>query len=578
MADERELVRSKVDILDLIGQRVRLKKSGRNWTGLCPFHEDRNPSFSVSPDVGRYKCWSCGESGDVFTWVMKTQGLEFRDALELLAKQAGVELTRGYGPDKGKRQAMADAMATAQAFFRSQLNEFPVALDYCEGRGLDEGVRSDWEIGFAPAIGEALVSELKRRGFRLNDCKELSLVEGDDRNGYGDRFKSRLMFPIRDDQGNLVAFGGRVIGDGFPKYINSSDTPLFSKGKTLYGMHRAKDAVRKLRQAVLVEGYLDVIACHRSGVENAVATLGTAMGEQHVKRLALWADEVVVLYDSDEAGQKAAERATELLTQAGVRSRVALMPAGEDPDTLLRASGPEAVRNSVKRGVEPIEFLLQQIGLRHAVETEEYWHEATAALAHLKNPLEVERHLMPLAGRYPFMRDPARAARALRKMVNQAARKAAQPQEQRQSRPTRQALEMPPLEAAPFRALIEPDLRERAWTICTDPELFLTAEARRLSAAVKEAWSSGQDVSATELMEALADDADRELLAAVLMMDDAPLDEAGFEDVASRLIQRRVELVLKSDSAKGGRTDEELRSLDARLKELKGAKPLEKSL
>jgi hypothetical protein len=175
------------------------------------------------------------------------------------------------------------------------------------------------------------------------------------------------------------------------------------------------------------------------------------------------------------------------------------------------------------------------------------------------------------------MRDPERAARALRKMVNQAARKAAQPEERRQAQRPRQTLEMPPLEAAPFRALVEPDLRERAWTVCTDPELFLTSEARRLSAAIKDAWSPGRDLTATDLMETLAEDADRELLAAVLMMDDAPLDEAGFEDVASRLILRRVELVLKSDSAKGGRTDEELRSLDARLKELKGAKPLEKS-
>ena len=256
MADERDLVRSRTDIVDLIGQRVRLKKSGRNWTGLCPFHEDRNPSFSVSPEIGRYKCWSCGASGDVFTWVMNTQGVEFRDALEILAKAAGVELTRGPKQDKSKRQAMADAMAVAQAFFRAQLNESRTALEYCERRSLTEEVRDEWEIGFAPDIGEALAAELKRRGFRLADCVELFLVDGNEQNGYGDRFRGRLIFPIRDDQGNLVAFGGRVIGEGIPKYINSSDTPLFSKGKTLYGMYRAKEAVRKLRQAVLVEGYL----------------------------------------------------------------------------------------------------------------------------------------------------------------------------------------------------------------------------------------------------------------------------------------------------------------------------------
>ncbi|MCH8980224.1 MAG: DNA primase, partial [Armatimonadetes bacterium] len=277
MADERELVRSRIDILDLVGQRVRLKRSGKNWTGLCPFHEDRNPSFSVSPDIGRYKCWSCDASGDVFTWVMETQGVEFREALEILAKQAGVELTRGSRQDHTRRRRMTDAMAVALDFFRDQLQVSQRAREYCKGRGLDDDTLARWDIGYAPDLGEALAAELKKKGCKLSECRELFLVDGNEQIGYGDRFRGRVIFPIRDDQGNLIAFGGRIIGDGRPKYINSSDTPLFSKSRTLYGMHRARDTVRKLRRAVVVEGYLDVIACHRAGVTNAVATLGTSL-------------------------------------------------------------------------------------------------------------------------------------------------------------------------------------------------------------------------------------------------------------------------------------------------------------
>jgi DNA primase len=581
VADERDLVRSRIDLVDLIGQRVKLKKSGRNWTGLCPFHEDRNPSFSVSPDIGRYKCWSCGASGDVFTYVMETQGLEFRDALELLAKQAGVELTRGKGQDRTKRQAMFDAMSTAQAFFRSELRASSRALEYCRNRGLTEDVLDDWEVGFAPDVGEALIAELKRKGYRLADCAELFLVDGDDQRGYHDRFRGRLMFPIRDDQGNLVAFGGRVIGDGTPKYINSSDTPLFSKGRTLYGMHRAKEAVRKERRAVLVEGYLDVIACHRSGVATAVATLGTAMGEHHVKRLALWCDEVTVLYDSDDAGQKAAERATEMLTQGGLRVRVALMPRGQDPDTLLREHGPEAVKRAVTQGVEPIDFLLKQIEARHSVESEEFWEQATGALANLTNQLEIERHLMPLAAKYPFMRDPERAARTLRQMVRKASRSRSKPDERPDAvtaRPKRPVAMPPPLESAPFRALAELETRHVAWAICLDEALFITESGRRLSRIAQRLKDQIQGFEAgQELLSAVEDDLDRDLLAAVLMLDAAPLDESAVLDIGERLAKRREEIALRSTVAVGGGTDEELRGLTVRLKLLKGEKPLEKS-
>lgn len=514
---------------------------------------------------------------------METQGVEFREALEILAKQAGVELTKGKGQDKSRRNAMADAMSVAQAFFREQYATNSRAQEYCAGRGLAPDVVDKWEIGFAPNVGEALVAELKKQGHRLALCAELNIVDGNEQIGYQDRFRGRLMFPIRDDQGNLVAFGGRVIGDGMPKYINSSDTPLFSKGRTLYGMHQAKDSVRRSRQAVLVEGYLDVIACHQAGVTNAVATLGTAMSEHHVKRLALWCDEVVMLYDSDPAGQKAAERSVEMLTEGGLKSRVALMPKGQDPDTLLRESGPEAVKSAVSKGVEPIEYLLKQIGQRHATDKDEFWQEATAALAKLSNPLDVERYLMPLAGSYPFMRDPERAATALRGMVRQARRSASKPTPEapkRKEAPHGLPIALPPnLESAPFRALLSPEIRSTAWEICRQEDLFVTETGRRLSRALIAAWIElPRDQDAAGLIESVQDEKDRDLLAAVFMHDGPPIDELAILAIRERLERRRDEIALRSVVGSGEKTDEDLLRIDARLKELKGAKPLENPL
>ncbi|HZH98329.1 MAG TPA: DNA primase, partial [Fimbriimonadaceae bacterium] len=422
MRDETDEIRARVNIVDLVGSSVNLKKAGKDWKGLCPFHQDRNPSFQVSPQLGRYRCWSCGEHGDIFTWVMKTQNVEFREALEILAKQAGVTLKskKPSGPDTKPMQL--SAMEAALQFFRDALIKSPAARAYCERRGISDDVIARWEIGYAPDVGEALANHLKRGGFSLNECKALFLVDQDAGGGFFDKFRGRLMFPIRDERGELVAFGGRLLGDGHPKYINSSDTPLYKKSRVLYGMYRAKDAMRETRTAVMVEGYLDVIACHSAGVTNAVASLGTALSEEHAKLLARWCDGVTILYDSDAAGEKAAGRGIEVLEAEKLRIRVALMPAGEDPDTLLRTAGAAAVQDAVKKGVKPLDYRIRSIEKRLKSDQEEFWNEIAAALA--TEPLEMERskHILRLAPTYPDLRDPIEAQKALRRMVTQAAR------------------------------------------------------------------------------------------------------------------------------------------------------------
>lgn len=489
MSDEVDLVRSRTDIVELVGERVSLKKAGKNYKGLCPFHEDRNPSFIVSPHYGTYRCWSCGETGSVYDWVMKTQNVDFPEALRLLAKRAGVELRAHAPKDRTLAETREKAMDAALAFFRKELLRSAEAKAYCEGRGLDAETLTVWEVGYAPEMGSALAESLRREGLPLSECRELFLVDRDASGGFFDRFRGRLMFPIRDERGNLVAFGGRLLGDGQPKYINSGDTPVFSKSRVLYGLNRARMAVSEARTAVLVEGYLDVIACHRAGLTNAIATLGTSLAEEHAKLLKRWCDRVIVLYDADAAGEKAAERACSILASAGLKVTVALLPDGEDPDTLLRTAGPEAVCKAAEAARSAVDFRLAALGRRLSAETSEYWSEAAKIVADVPDRNERLQEAERLAARYPFSSHRETARRAVLSLVREAAKSGKG--EAVAATPVAIKFQMSLAEADIFRALAEPSAARAAWEACRRPELFGNVEARRLAAAVATGFPDG---------------------------------------------------------------------------------------
>jgi len=492
LADERDEIRRRIAIEDLVGREIPLRKAGKNFQGLCPFHPDKTPSFSVSPDTGRFKCWACGEAGDIFTWVMKRQNVDFMQAMRILAKEAGVTLSNRDSVPPSQREAQHGAMAHALAFFREQLGKNPTARDYCEGRGLDAATLDAWEIGYAPDVREMLAISLRKAGFNLADCKELFLVDGDQSTGYVGKFYARLMFPIRDERGELVAFGGRVLGQEMPKYINSSDTPLYRKSRVLYGMNRAREKILAERRAVLVEGYLDVIACHRAGVTNAVASLGTSLSEEHAKLLKRWCDEVVILYDSDNAGQKAATRAVGVLSAEGLRVRVALMPPGDDPDTLLRKSGPEAVRRSVEGGLSPLEYGLQSLNRRLDPSQDEFWSEAVALLATAPTELELERFVVRLAPMYPGLRDSLQAQKQLRRWVNRERKHAARAEGEAPRvaivRPKLSSSSLAAAEVVVYRAFLDERYRSYGWTHARNADLFATHTALSLSEAITAAF------------------------------------------------------------------------------------------
>lgn len=491
LAGEVDDIRARVDIVDLVSQRVQLKKTGKSFTGLCPFHEDKRPSFTVNPLIQRYKCWSCGEGGDIFTWVMKTQNMEFPEALELLATQAGVVLSKrtGDAPSKSERSLQLEIMESALSFFQDQLTKSSIAKDYLSNRGIEQPAIEEWELGYAPDVGEAMAVFLQKKGYSLPLCRTLFLVEEDSSGGYYDKFRGRLMFPIRDERGALVAFGGRVLGDGLPKYINSSDTPLYRKSRVLYGMNIASSVITKMkpRQAVLCEGYLDVIACHRAGVKGAVASLGTALSEDHAKLLGRWCDEVVILYDADAAGQKAAAKALEVLKSEKVPVRVALMPNGEDPDTLLRKQGPAAVAEAVKNASLPTAFKLDQIVAAYPEKGQAFWAEVVEVLAQAPDIPEYERHAERLVSMYAGVRDQLFVREEIRKQVL-AIWEVNHPDSRmlvKRMRPSEaislEVKALHPTESALIAALVTPGLRSRAHEALVLPELMTSESGRTFS-------------------------------------------------------------------------------------------------
>ncbi|HCM72887.1 MAG TPA: DNA primase, partial [Armatimonadetes bacterium] len=359
MSDDLDRIRQRIDIVDLVGQKVTLSQRGKTWKGLCPFHDDKNPSFQVNRELGRYRCWACGAQGDIFNWVMETQRLTFTEAMHELAAMAGIKLTKGAECTTPSQREAEDAlMALALKFYREQLDKASRALEYCDERGLDRTLRNYWELGYAPSLGDALAQRIKKEGLSLALAQSLSLVDKDGGGSYFDRFRGRLMVAIRDERSRLVGFGGRILGDGQPKYINSAESPVFQKGRLLYGLHRAKEPMSKGEPAVLVEGYFDVVACHRAGLTTAVAPLGTSLTEDQVRLLSRWTNQVNVLLDGDEAGLKAAERAMEMLIPAGLTTQIVTLPSGDDPDTILRREGADALQARVKEGKSALEFQL----------------------------------------------------------------------------------------------------------------------------------------------------------------------------------------------------------------------------
>ena len=361
---DRELVqrvKDATDLVALVGQAVKLRKQGSAWVGLCPFHSERSPSFQVVGDRGFYHCFGCAKHGDAFTWLQEREGLTFPEALEQLARQAGIELPKvreRSASEMDLEERMRAVLDTAQAYYQARLRESLKAREYLKNRGIGEGFVQEAGFGFAPEGWENLVGHLRKAGFSTELIEQTGLAGRSERGTQIDFLRNRLTIPIHDARGRLIAFGGRAFGDDKPKYLNTRETPLFSKGSVLFGFSRAKGAFKE--GALVVEGYFDVLQLHQDGVNQAVAPLGTALTENHLQMLHRFTKRLVLCFDGDAAGIRAMEKGLRLALPMGFDVRLLLLPLGEDPDTWCLKLGAEAFRELVRNAPDWTSFVINR--------------------------------------------------------------------------------------------------------------------------------------------------------------------------------------------------------------------------
>ena len=393
---------------DIVPAYLTLKRRGKNLVGLCPFHSEKSPSFNVYPGNNSYYCFGCGKGGGVINFVMEAERLDFVEAVRWLAQRAGLQV-----PESGQDDTMAKLRMrileinreSGRFFYQTLVSpEGRAGLDYFRSRGLDDKTIRHFGLGYAPESGFGLVNHLRKKGYAKDELVQSDMARLSKNGNLYDRYRGRVMFPIFDLRGNVTAFGGRVLTDEKPKYINTSDTPVYHKSSGLFAMNFAKNT--DSRQLILAEGYMDVIALHRAGFPNAIASLGTSLTEEQARVLRRYADEVVICYDSDGAGQKATQRAIPILKDAGLRVRVVTVPGGKDPDEFMRnygEEGPMRFGQLLEQSGTDVEYRLDRLRAQYDLSTEDgrlrYLSEAAEqVLSKLHSPMEQDIYAGKLAG------------------------------------------------------------------------------------------------------------------------------------------------------------------------------------
>ena len=392
------------DIVDVVGQYVRLtKKSGANLFGLCPFHSEKTPSFSVSPDRQIYHCFGCGKGGSVISFIMEIENLSFPDAVAFLARRVGLEIPEdGDSDQRRQRDRLLELNRAAARFFYGALTApgGKRAQDYVAKRRISPAIARSFGLGFAPESFYALTNAMRELGYQDFELINAGLANAN-KSGKGvhDVFRNRLMFPVIDIRGNVIGFSGRILDDGEPKYLNTRDTPVFSKSRNLFGLNLAKKS--KNGYILLAEGNIDVVSLHQAGFDSAVASLGTSLTPEQARLISRYAQEVVIAYDNDGAGQKAAQRAIGILEPLDLKVKVLQMTGAKDPDEFIQVRGPDAFRNLIEDSENHIEFRLKRASQSFDLNTDDgkvaYLREASGIIAELQSPVEREVYAMRLA-------------------------------------------------------------------------------------------------------------------------------------------------------------------------------------
>jgi DNA primase len=570
----------RVDIVDVIDRHVRLKKAGTNYKACCPFHNEKTPSFNVSPSKQFYHCFGCGAHGNAIGFLMEYSGLTYPDAIRELAQQVGMEVpeVRGGAPVRPAAQdkGLGERMMQALSHYRAELRKSAEAIDYLKRRGLSGEIAARYGLGYAPDAWQSLKAVFP--DYEADAMKDTGLVidseAGEAREGEParkarryDRFRGRVMFPILDSRGNVIGFGGRVIGEGEPKYLNSPETPLFEKGRELYGLWQAKRAIREANLVIVVEGYMDVVALAQHGVENAVATLGTATTPMHVSKLLRLADSVVFCFDGDNAGRKAAWKALEVslpVLADGKSVAFLFLPPEDDPDTFVRRLGKEAFLAALA-GAKPLsQFLLGEIASKVDMRSEEgrarFLAQAKPLVTQIEAPAlgaMIRKRLAELAGL-----EPGELPGYL--PLRQGTRPAPAPA-------ARMVRRTPGLEAQ----ILQRVLRRPALARSVDPDLVAedSAEGRALHAVLAFAREAEADLTLGQLMAHFEGGEHAAALEAALtggrVLDEVPeadldlgAELAGLQEKLALKRSERRKAELEARALEGGLTPAELAELE----------------
>jgi len=536
-------VKQQADIVRVVGEYVRLKKSGQNFSGLCPFHSEKTPSFAVHPVKQIYHCFGCGVGGDVFKFVMEMEKISFPEAIRSVAEKCGIAVpqARERSPEERRenqqRTSLVEMHREAAAFFAQQLNGTPegrAAKAYLLDRGLNSEAMARFGIGFAPSGGDALLRVMKQK-YPEKVLEVSGLFSRDQSGRVYDRFRRRIMFPIANESGKIVAFGGRALGDDLPKYLNSPETPVYSKSNVLYHLDRAKESLRQRDFAVLVEGYMDAIAVALAGISNVVASCGTSLTEPQVKLLNRFTRRIIVNYDPDTAGQAATERSLSLLLEQGVEVRVLALPGGKDPDSFIRAEGAAAYTKLLNEAPPYVDYLISRA--------------AKMDLTSAEGKLRAVNFLMPYVQRIPdrILRSEwaTRIAQQLRieePVLRESMRKAANERRSevkarpelvgRAGKPAERRLVQMLIEAEEFRSHLAQEIRAG--------ELHRGLETERILEALMGAYESGETLDAASLAMKL-EDRDRRLLFEIAFETGAPATGEEAESCLAVLRRRRAE-------------------------------------
>jgi len=591
--DKIDEVRAANSILDVVSQYVSLKKAGRNHIGLCPFHSEKTPSFTVNEDKEIFHCFGCGSGGNVFSFLMKVEGRSFPEVVRDLAAKSGIELPQiddsatykdGVAKEDSEKGRIKSLCSDAASLYHKLLmrsSEGEAARTYLKGRGIDAEVAGKWSIGYGGSGWSAFSDTLNKEDALALAAKAGLLIKGK-KDGYYDRFRKRLIFPISDLGGKVVAFGGRILEGEGPKYVNSPESPVYVKGDILYGLNISKSDIREAGEAIVVEGYMDLLALHSSGIKNVVAALGTALTTSQALLLKRFSSKAVLLFDADSAGLKAAERGLEVLIDSGVSPFVLTLPEGEDPDSFIRGNGAEALIAKIKDAPPAIDFVigerLKEGDLKSPAAEAALIRHVAGLIRRIKDPIERKLTMTRVSKRLSVSEDLIRQAADSAKAPKAERGKASQPDRQDKqadsgpsvrpagsSKPSGAQIVEKMLLALmiEYREILEEALDKGIVKEFTDPDF------RVLAGKIEDIYKSGKDVSPSALMDLLDTANLREMVSAIsinedILKDCSPIDM--YRDCEKKLreyslLRSEVKLKLMLKDALGRGDLEEIDSL-----------------